>query len=322
MKKKLFLLFEILLWLALVIGILFSLISVFHPDLKIKETYDVDFRDVDGVIVGSPVRFMGLNIGHVKKITVMKDRVRLHLAIIEDNFKLPKTSMIKIEASSLGGSRSLELFPSNEIFQSKKILAVEPMRITELYTSSSEFVESMSDSMANIKRIMEMALNSETYQNIDEVNAKLALMDDELYKLSEMLEDKKSQFSSNFDKTKDSLASQVDALRQVEINKKQIISQSKAFEKSLQDLSNSLEKYNPSESKQVMSKFYKKSKRMKFAVSKVNPKQEMAKLLNDLKALQSFLYKLETSLESDNLDETKDKVKSLKELTRQLNKRL
>lgn len=322
MKKKLFTLAELLIWLTLAVGIIFFIISIFHPDLKIKKIYEVDFRDIDSVIIGSPVRFMGVDIGHVKEIKVLKDKVRLKLAITKDEFKLPKNSLIKIEASSLGGSRSLELFPSSEIFQSKEIIAVEPQRINEVFLSSSEFVESMAEGMANMKILLSSILESEEYKNIDEINKKMEDIVVELNDLSSNLTEKQQLSSINLELTKTNLSTQLSDLKNIQLDKDVIKAQTKNLQNSLDKVSEELSYLDKKVMKKQSHKIYKQTNNIKSQINKVDIKKEMDDIICDIKALKEFLVGLDEALETNNLEKAKIKVKSIKELTKELNKKL
>ena len=66
---------EILIWLI----IIFLFVSFSSMSFISKEKNDNDhhiyLQDVDGLIVGSPVRMLGIEVGHVTKIKPVKDEV-------------------------------------------------------------------------------------------------------------------------------------------------------------------------------------------------------------------------------------------------------
>ncbi len=87
--------------------------------------------DVDGVIVGSPVKFMGVQVGYIDKIKIVSNEVYLKVVITEKDVTLPKGSVATVEFSGMGGSKSLEIYPpTEESLASKKIIAVQsPKRL-------------------------------------------------------------------------------------------------------------------------------------------------------------------------------------------------
>ena len=70
--------------------------------------------DVDGMIVGSPVKYMGVQVGYVKNIKILTNNVYVKFVITEKDLKLPKGVIATVEFSGLGGSKSLELYPPKE----------------------------------------------------------------------------------------------------------------------------------------------------------------------------------------------------------------
>ena len=63
--------------------------------------------DVDGLIVGSPVRMMGIEVGHVTKIKPIKDEVFVRFIITEKDLKIPQGTVATVEFSGMAGSKSL-----------------------------------------------------------------------------------------------------------------------------------------------------------------------------------------------------------------------
>ena len=90
-KIRIYFLFELLVWLlVIIVGV--SVIR-YH---KIKEqqelkSYQVFLQDVDGLIVGSPVRMMGVPIGYITVIKVVQDHIYVKFVITEKSFSLPRS---------------------------------------------------------------------------------------------------------------------------------------------------------------------------------------------------------------------------------------
>lgn len=104
----------------------------FYTYHKNKEanSYQIFLPDVDGLIVGSPVKFMGVQVGYVDTVKIVANDVYVKF-ITDKDVKLPKGSIVTVEFSGMGGSKSLEIYPpTEESIASKKIIIVQdPKRL-------------------------------------------------------------------------------------------------------------------------------------------------------------------------------------------------
>lgn len=102
---------ELLIWLIiLLIIVIISFISrIVHSNNDMTE-HKIFMPDVDGLIVGSPVRTMGVEVGHVTKIVPVKDEVLVHFIVTNNEVNLPRGTDATVEFSGLAGSKSLELY--------------------------------------------------------------------------------------------------------------------------------------------------------------------------------------------------------------------
>ena len=101
---------ELLIWLII---ILISTIMLFIQHIRPSNSayeFKIFMPDVDGLIVGSPVRVMGIQIGHVTDIKPLKDEVFIKFVITDKSVKLPHGTAATVEFSGMAGSKSLELY--------------------------------------------------------------------------------------------------------------------------------------------------------------------------------------------------------------------
>ena len=75
------------------------------------ECHRIFLQDVDGLIVGSPVRMMGIQVGFVKKVKIIGDEVYVKFVITNKDVKVPQGTTATVEFSGMAGSKSLELYP-------------------------------------------------------------------------------------------------------------------------------------------------------------------------------------------------------------------
>lgn len=126
-----------LMWIELSVWLLIVCITIvgvrIHKMNKLKElvTYQIFMPDVDGVIKGSPVKFMGVQVGYVDKVKILTDTVYLKIVITEKDIVLPKGSIATVEFNGMGGSKSLEIYPpTKESIASGNLINVQsPKRL-------------------------------------------------------------------------------------------------------------------------------------------------------------------------------------------------
>lgn len=125
---------EFLIWLVVIL----FFVSLYSLGLIFKEKndendYQIFLQDVDGLIVGSPVRMMGIEVGHVTKIKPTNDEVYVKFVLTNPEVYIPQGTSVTVEFSGMAGSKSLELYlPEKNDFidKSTPILAVEsPKRL-------------------------------------------------------------------------------------------------------------------------------------------------------------------------------------------------
>ena len=121
---------ELLLWLF----IIFAFVAWFSVSYIIKEKrsvndYHVFLQDVDGLIVGSPVRMMGVEVGHVTKIKPTKNEVYVKFILTAPDVYVPQGTVVTVEFSGMAGSKSLELYlPDKDTYidNSVPLMTVNP----------------------------------------------------------------------------------------------------------------------------------------------------------------------------------------------------
>lgn len=102
---------EFLIWLVLLLVLVaFYSMGIIFKEKNDKNDYQIFIQDVDGLIVGSPVRLMGIEVGHVTKIKPVKDEVYVNFVIDNPDIAIPQGTSITVEFSGLAGSKSLELY--------------------------------------------------------------------------------------------------------------------------------------------------------------------------------------------------------------------
>ena len=120
---------EFLIWLIIILIVVSASTIFFFVKEKSINDYNIFMPDVDGLIVGSPVRMMGIEVGHVTKIQPTNEEVFVKFILTDDSVKIPQGTVATVEFSGMAGSKSLELYlPDKTTYVEKNtpILTVEP----------------------------------------------------------------------------------------------------------------------------------------------------------------------------------------------------
>lgn len=145
MKTHFFWIVEVFVWVLILFlisgGIMLSKMNY----RKNFSTYQMFLPDVDGLINGSPVKMMGIQVGYVNQIDIVGEDVYVKFIITDKSVKIPYGSRATVEFSGLGGSKSLEIYPSENKSSDRLINSQSPKRIHDsislLYDMFDQIVE-------------------------------------------------------------------------------------------------------------------------------------------------------------------------------------
>ena len=138
MKKPI--LIEILIW-AVILTIIFSGIIFGYSKIFVEPNiYNIQFKDIDGITNGSPVRFMGINVGYVRKLQTKDKHVNVQIIVTKKDMKIPNGTVARVEFYGLGGSKSIELMPPDGSCD-VGILTGDTIRINDVAKEAISIVE-------------------------------------------------------------------------------------------------------------------------------------------------------------------------------------
>lgn len=127
-------------------------------------------NDVDGLIVGSPVRFLGTQIGHVTKIQLVSSDVYsdiyVKFIISQPNLTLPTGAIATVEGSGLGGSKSLEIYPPHKGKQDKIIVAKDSTRLNKVMSLFNTIFKDIEEIFTNLSHTSK-ELSKVPHKNIE-----------------------------------------------------------------------------------------------------------------------------------------------------------
>ena len=196
MKKKYILLIEIIVWLLILSGSFYFLIYNSAIKENAQNSYYLFFDDVEGLVKGSPVRLMGINIGYIRDIKIFDNKVFVSFLVTKNNVKIPQKAIATIEFYGLGGSTSLELRP--DIFSETDeeiITPVESYRIQDFWDGQKLVSNVMIDIYGSVGRTIDRANLIESKQwlkqssLVEKITQQTGLVNSQqsvlIYKLSE-----------------------------------------------------------------------------------------------------------------------------------------
>ena len=159
MKRKYIWFFEIILWLIVISGAFFYFIYNTTIKENVRNTYYIFFDDVGGLVKGSPVRLMGINIGYVRDVKIFDNKVFVSFLVTKDDVTIPKRTSAAIAFYGLGGSTSLELNPqtASETLEKEIILPVESYRIQDFWDGQRLVANIMIDIYGGVGRTIQAA---------------------------------------------------------------------------------------------------------------------------------------------------------------------
>ena len=148
MKKSLIAELILFIFLLAILALLGA--KVFRHTFDIGQTYHVEFKDIDSIVVGSPVRILGVDIGHVTKIQIAPDKIYIDFVITNNNVQIPQGTKATIEFFGIAGSRSIELTPPDKNSKKKGLVVREPIRIGDAFGIMEEFLKATMVSIAGL----------------------------------------------------------------------------------------------------------------------------------------------------------------------------
>jgi len=123
-KFRLFMVIELLVWLLIIVLCVGAIkINIAKKQGELR-TYRIFMQDIDGLIEGSSVRLMGVPIGYVKHISIVQDHIYVKFVLTNKDIELPQGVIATTEFNGMAGSKSLELYPPDEVSKASGNLIV------------------------------------------------------------------------------------------------------------------------------------------------------------------------------------------------------
>lgn len=120
----------------------------------------VKFGFVNGIKMGAPVRFAGVDVGEVKKIHLElipeENRSVVHLGVwIRGNVKIPADSSVWVNTLGLLGEKYMEIIPGqdygNFIKEDQTIAGIDPLPIHAMFNRIDNIMLNLDEGLAQIR---------------------------------------------------------------------------------------------------------------------------------------------------------------------------
>ena len=203
MKKPI--LIEIIIW-TILLAIIFSGIIFTYSKIFVEPNiYTIQFKDIDGITEGSPVRFMGLNVGYVRKLKSQSKHVNVQILITKKDMKIPNGTVARIEFYGLGGSKSVELMPPDGSCD-VGILTDSTIRIADIIHEAAGLVRVVEEiekyvkglDKAGMEKFLETVVDFKL-DNIKSVNDNMSEFNTSQKKTIENIKTKQNDFKNKID---------------------------------------------------------------------------------------------------------------------------
>lgn len=167
--RKRYLIYEITIW-TVIFAIFFTGAIFAYSKLFVEpNVYVIQFQDIDGITKGSPVRFMGINVGYVRKLKAKGKYVDVSILVTEKNLKIPNGTIARVEFYGLGGSKSIELMPS-ETDNNKGIVTGDNIRLNDIVLEAIGFVNVIEEIEKVVKNIDKKSLEN-VLDNVNDIKS-------------------------------------------------------------------------------------------------------------------------------------------------------
>lgn len=145
---------EFVIWLIIIALCVFGIRYHFYKSQLQYKSYQIFMNDVDGLIVGSPVKFLGTQIGNVTKIQLVSSDVYsdiyVKFIITEKDLTLPTGAVATVEGSGLGGSKALTIFPPKEKDPNSIIVAKDSTRLGKVISLFKTIFKDIDEIFTNL----------------------------------------------------------------------------------------------------------------------------------------------------------------------------
>ncbi|MFA5144604.1 MAG: MlaD family protein [Candidatus Omnitrophota bacterium] len=116
------------------------------------------FNFVNGIKIGAPVRFSGVDVGQIKRINLVKDTTQLKprvqvLCWVKSSVKIPVDSTIWVNTLGLLGEKYVEIMPGNKneyLAANQKLAGQDPVPMHEVTVLAKKIADGLDQGINRI----------------------------------------------------------------------------------------------------------------------------------------------------------------------------
>ena len=121
---------------------------------------NLTFNFINGVKLGAPVRFAGVDVGEVKRVELgfipQENRSNVRLEIwLRNNIRIPVDSSIWVNTLGLLGEKYVEIMPGKDYANCLKVngslAGVDPLPIHQIFNRAENILHNLDDGIAKIR---------------------------------------------------------------------------------------------------------------------------------------------------------------------------
>ncbi len=214
--KKRAIIIEILIWAGILLVFFTGIMFAYSKFFVEPNVYNIKFKDIDGITLGSPVRFMGINVGYVRALKPKDKYINVQILVTEKNMKIPNGTVARVEFYGLGGSKSIELMPP-ESSNDDGFVTESTIRLADVIKETEGIVEIIELIDRYIQSVNSKDIH-ESFSKAGEINSK------SIIKASEELSKTEKNITNKINKIKEKQKNTINSIHNanetfVKINK-------------------------------------------------------------------------------------------------------
>ena len=159
-KTKLELKVGIFVFIGLIVLVIFILSIGGFKTWSSGYHINLSFNFVNGIKVGAPVRFAGVDVGEVKKVKLeflpQENRSNVNLDVwVRNVIKIPSDSSVWVNTLGLLGEKYVEIIPGTDYANPLKdngcLVGVDPLPIHQIFNNAENILRNLNDGLVKIK---------------------------------------------------------------------------------------------------------------------------------------------------------------------------